>query len=137
MATTQPTTVGEVVVTRDLDEGGIELTVHFAALPTPRVYAYPLTDTLSQFFRELAVDVALQPDAVELVATSGSTMSKGMAHSFAWKPGRQLRIGQALLRLSFVEAGVDSDSQLLRRPTSSKLPTISSDRAPMKCAGRR
>ena len=43
----------EVVVTRDHDEGCIELTVSLPALGAPRVYAYPLTDTLRQFFTEL------------------------------------------------------------------------------------
>lgn len=129
----QPAAAGEVVVTRDLDEGCIELTVRCAGLPTPRVYAYPLTDTLAQFFSELAVDVCVPGEAIELVASSGSTMSKGMAHAFAWKPGRKLRIDAALLRLSFLEAGLDTESPLLRRPTTAKLPTIASERADMKC----
>ena len=40
-------------MTRNDEEGSIELTVTCPGLPAPRVYAYPLTDTLRQFFTEL------------------------------------------------------------------------------------
>jgi CTP synthase len=121
---------GEVLVSRTEEDGHIELTVSSASLSPSRIYAYPLVDSLVDFFEQLRVDAGVADGAVELVASSGSVISSGMAHAFAWKPGRSLRLGSELLALSFCDS--TEGAPLMRRLSSANPTRIESDKAPMK-----
>ena len=121
---------GEVLVSRTEEDGHIELTVSSASLSPSRIYAYPLVDSLVDFFKQLRVDAGVADGAVELVASSGSVISSGMAHAFAWKPGRSLRLGSELLALSFCDS--TEGAPLMRRLSSANPTRIESDKAPMK-----
>uniref|UniRef100_A0A7S0IZT8 CTP synthase n=1 Tax=Calcidiscus leptoporus TaxID=127549 RepID=A0A7S0IZT8_9EUKA len=80
----------EVLVARHADH--IELTVSSVLLKQPCVYAFAPTEPLSSFFAQLAGDVGCMATDVQLVASSGATLSALMSHSFAWKPGRSLTV---------------------------------------------
>ena len=77
--------VGEVVVTREDDH--VELCVSCPKLKTSRVYAFSLNEPLKGFCEQLSSDLEGDGD-VELMTASGATMSNGVSHAFAWKPGR-------------------------------------------------
>ena len=89
---------GEVTVTRDADS--VELQVTSAALAKPVVYAFELSDRIGNFCEQLAADMGLPSGSVEVQTSSGATMSSNMSHSFAWKPGRVLAMGERTVCLA-------------------------------------
>jgi hypothetical protein len=94
---------GEVLVTRE--DGHVELQVSGAMLPKAMVYAFDASDQISGFCETLAKDAGLTAGCVEVKTASGATMSPTMSHSFAWKPGRIVTVGDVKLTVSIVTLG--------------------------------
>mmetsp|Transcript_6422 Transcript_6422/g.10860 ORF Transcript_6422/g.10860 Transcript_6422/m.10860 type:complete len:683 (-) Transcript_6422:335-2383(-) len=109
---------GEVLVTKEEDH--YELCVTTSKLSKRRVYAHALTDSLSSFCEQLAMDTGCKTGDVELMSSSGAVMSSLMSHSFAWKAGRWLNLNGERLEVSFADGGVGL-SPMLRRMSSNAL----------------
>jgi CTP synthase len=85
-------TGGEIVVTRE--EGSVELQVSGAGMPKAIVYAFEATEQIAKFVQQLATDLSVAPSDVEVRTPSGASLNHEMAHSFAWKPGRVVVVGE-------------------------------------------
>jgi len=111
--------VGEVVVTREDDH--VELCVSCPKLKTSRVYAFSLNEPLKGFCEQLSSDLEGDGD-VELMTASGATMSNGVSHAFAWKPGRWLSVAGEKLSVALVEmSDGHGNSPAGRRPAGASI----------------
>ena len=78
---------GEIVVSRE--NNVIELMVSGAGLPKAQLYAFDQGDTIAKFAQQLAADLIVPTEIIELRTPSGASLNQDMSHAFAWKPHKQ------------------------------------------------
>ena len=91
---------GEIVVSRE--NNVIELMVSGAGLPKAQLYAFDQGDTIAKFAQQLAADLIVPTETIELRTPSGASLNQDMSHAFAWKPGRVVLAGDRSFSVSIV-----------------------------------
>jgi CTP synthase len=93
-------TTGEIVVTRE--DGVVELQVSGGGLARATVYAFDQSDQIGKFVQQLAKDHGVTPESIHVRTPSGASLHQEMSHSFAWKPGRTVVVGDRTFAVSIV-----------------------------------